>query len=263
MRVITISNQRGGIGKSTTAAALAQAACYKGLKCLVIDLDPQGHVSFFTGADTNAAGAFDLLEGQPAAEVIQETAAGLDVIPANWSLLTVTTGAGSARRLRKALEPIKEKYDLIIIDTPATAGELQNNALMASTDLIIPLQADVTGTKSLYLITDAAKQIQRANPDLQITGYLLTCSGERSTLARQMAEQIQQRAAAINVPCLGAIRKAVAIREAQAMQQSLFDYAPKSKPAEDYLALLEKLTGAATRKQGKARSKAGTNKKGV
>lgn len=262
MRVITICNQRGGIGKSTTAAALAQAACYRGFKCLAIDTDPQGHLSFFTGADTNTAGAFDLLEGKPAAEIIQATAAGLDVIPANWSLLTVTTGAGSARRLRNAIEPIKERYDLIFIDTPATAGELQNNALMASTDLIIPLQADITGAKCLYLITDAAKQIQRANPALQITGYILTSAGGRSTLARQLAEQIQQRAAAINVPCLGAIRKAVAIQEAQAMQQSLFEYAPKSKPAEDYLALFDKLTRG-TRNQGKARSKAGTNKKGV
>ena len=247
MRVITICNQRGGIGKSTTAAALAQAACYRGFKCLVIDLDPQGHLSFFTGANTNTEGAFDLLQGKPAAEIIQKTAMGLDAIP------------GSARRLRKALEPIKGKYDFIIIDTPATAGELQNNALMASTDLIIPLQADITGTKSLYLVTDAAKQIQRANPELQITGYILTSAGGRSTLARQMAEQIQQRAAAENVPYLGAIRKAVAIQEAQAMQESLFDYAPKSNPAADYLALFDRIAG----NQGKARSKAGTNKKGV
>ena len=259
MRVITICNQRGGIGKSTTAAALAQAACYRGFKCLVIDLDPQGHLSFFTGANTNTEGAFDLLQGKPAAEIIQKTAMGLDAIPANWSLLTVTPGAGSARRLRKALEPIKGKYDFIIIDTPATAGELQNNAMMASTDLIIPLQADITGTKSLYLVTDAAKQIQRANPELQITGYILTSAGGRSTLARQMAEQIQQRAAAENVPYLGAIRKAVAIQEAQAMQESLFDYAPKSNPAADYLALFDRIAG----NQGKARSKAGTNKKGV
>lgn len=260
MKVITICNQRGGIGKSTTAAALAQAACYKGFKCLVIDTDPQGHVSFFIGANTNTAGAFDLLEGEPAADVIQTTAAGLDVIPANWSLLTVTSSAGSARRLRGALEPIKEKYDFVIIDTPATAGELQNNALMASTDLIIPLQADVTGTKSLYLVTDAAKQIQRANPELKITGYILTSAGGRSTLARQMAEQIQQQARAINVPYLGAIRKAVAIQEAQAMQQSLFEYAPKSKPAEDYLEVFEKLA-VGVRKAGKTRSKAETNKK--
>ena len=259
MRVFTIANQRGGIGKSTTAAALAQAACYRGFKCLVIDLDPQGNLSFFIGADTNAAGAFDLLQGKPAAEMIQTTAAGLDAIPANWSLQTITTGAGSARRLRNAIEPIKEKYDFIFIDTPPTAGELQNNALMASTDLIIPLQADITGAKSLYMVSDAAQQIRQANPALQITGYLLTCSGGRSTLARQMAEQIQQRAAAENVPYLGAIRKAVAIQEAQAMQESLFDYAPKSKPAEDYLALFDRIAG----NQGKARSKAGTNKKGV
>lgn len=259
MRVFTIANQRGGIGKSTTAAALAQAACYRGFKCLVIDLDPQGNLSFFIGADTNTAGAFDLLQGKPAAEVIQTTAAGLDAIPANWSLQTITTSAGSARRLRNAIEPIKGKYDFIFIDTPPTAGELQNNALMASTDLIIPLQADITGAKSLYMVTDAAQQVQRANPGLQITGFIFTCRGGRTTLARQMMEQIRQRAAAINVPCLGAIRKAVAIQEAQAFQESLFEYAPKSKPAEDYLTLFDKLN----RKPGKARNTAGTDKKEV
>ena len=259
MRVFAISIQKGGAGKSTTAAAFAQAAAYRGRRALLIDLDPQGNSSFLVRADTTRPGAYDLLNGTPAAELIQDTAQGVHVIPANWALATMKSGPGSARRLQKAMEPVRKDYDFIFIDTPATAGELQNNAMMASTDLIIPLQADITGTKSLYLVTDAAKQIQRANPELQITGYILTSAGGRSTLARQMAEQIQQRAAAINVPCLGAIRKAVAIQEAQALQASLFDYAPKSNPAADYLALFDRIAG----NRGKARSAAGTNKKGV
>ena len=239
MRIITIATQRGGIGKTTTAAALAQAAKYRGLRSLAIDLDPQGHLSFFLGADTNRAGAFDLLEGTPAAEVIQP--AVVDTITANWSLQTISSGAGSARRLRAALEPIKKKYDVIVIDTPATAGELQNNALMAATDLIIPVQTDVTGTKALYQITDTAKRVQRVNNGLQLTGYILTRCDMRSTLARQMAGKIEARAQEIGIPFLMAIREAVAVREAQAFQRNLFKYAPKAKPAQDYLELFDRI----------------------
>lgn len=239
MKIITVANQRGGTGKSTTAAALAQAAKFRGLPCLAVDLDPQGNLSFFLGADTNRAGAFDLLQGKPAADVIQHP--GIDTISANWSLQTISSGAGSARRLRAALEPIKKKYSVIILDTPPTAGELQNNALMAATDLIVPVQADVTGTKSLFQITDTAKTVQRANPKLQLTGYILTRSDKRSTLARQMAELIERRAQEMGIPFLLAIREAVAIREAQALQRSIFEYAPKSKPAQDYLELFDRI----------------------
>ena len=237
--VITIANQKGGTAKSTTAAALAQAAAYTGRKTLAIDLDPQGNLSFFLAADTTGAGAFEMLEGQPAA--IQHTAGGLDVIPASWNLQTISSGRGSARRLRAALAPIAAQYELIVIDTPPTAGELQYNALMASDNLIIPLQADIVGLQGLYQMADTARQIQQSNHALTLTGYILTRHGGRSTLARQMGETIQARAAEMGIPFLMAIREAVAIREAQTLQRSLYEYAPNSKPADDYLHLLEKL----------------------
>lgn len=239
MKIITIANQKGGTGKSTTAAAIAQAAQHKGLHCLAIDLDPQGNTSFFLNADTNTAGAFDLLEGEPITSVIQKTPQGIDTVSANWSLQTISTGAGSARRLKKALEPIRGKYDLIIIDTPPTAGELQTNAMMASTDLIIPLLADVGSLQGLYQIADTARRIQQQNKGLKVTGYILTRSGGRSTLAKQMSEIIEARAKENGIPFLLAIREAVAIREAQSWKESLYKYAPKSKPAEDYMHLTE------------------------
>ena len=237
MRIISIANQKGGTAKSTTAAALAQAAAYKGKRCLAIDLDPQGNLSFFLAADTARAGAFEMLEGQRVE--VQHAAGGLDVIPASWNLQTISSSRGSARRLKSALEPIAAQYDLIIIDTPPTAGELQYNALMASTDLIIPLQADIVGLQGLYQMADTARQIQQGNPALTLTGYILTRHGGRSTLARQMAETIKARAAEMGIPFLLAIREAVAIREAQTLQRSLYEYAPTSKPAADYLQLLD------------------------
>ena len=236
MRIISIANQKGGTAKSTTAAALAQAAAYRGKRCLAIDLDPQGNLSFFLAADTARAGAFDLLEGSAPAEAVIQHTGGIDVIPASWDLQTITSSKGSARRLRAALEPVH--YDLIVIDTPPTAGELQYNALMAATDLIIPLQADIVGLQGLYQMTDTARQIQQSNPRLRLTGYILTRHGGRSTLARQMTETIKARA---EIPFLMAIREAVAIREAQTLQLSLYEYAPNSKPAADYLQLLDML----------------------
>lgn len=241
MNILTVAIQKGGTAKTTTAAALAGAAVYRGRKVLAIDLDPQGQLSFTLAADTSRPGSYDLLMGAAAADLIQTTPAGLDVIPASWNLSTVTSGKGSARRLQRALKPLQGEYDLIIIDTPPTAGELQYNALQAATGLIIPLQADIYNLQSLYQITDTARQIQESNPELTIKGFVLTQYDGRSTLARQMKDTITAQAAAMGVPFLGTIRGAVAVKEAAALQQSLFEYAPKSKPAQDYLALYEQI----------------------
>ena len=134
MQIITVAIQKGGTGKTTTAAAVVQAAAYRGRSVLAIDLDPQGNLSFTLAADTSKPGSYDLLGGAAAADLIQHKP-GYDVIPASWNLSTITSGRGSARRLQKAIEPLKKEYDLIVIDTPPTAGELQYNALQAATGL--------------------------------------------------------------------------------------------------------------------------------
>lgn len=242
MQIITVAVQKGGTGKTVTAASLAQAAQYRGRKVLAIDLDPQGNLSYTLDADMTRPNSYDLITGnRPAAECIQSALELIHVIPASWNLSTVTSGRGSARRLQEAIKPIRDDYDLIVIDTPPTAGELQYNALQAATGLIIPLQADIYNLQSLYQIADTAKQIQGSNPALQILGFILTQYDQRSTIARQMQTTITQQAAAMGIPYLGAIRAAVAVKEAAALQQSLFKYAPKSKPAADYLAVFDKL----------------------
>lgn len=238
MQIVTIANQKGGSGKTATAAALAQAAAHDGKKVLAIDLDPQGNLSFTLGAEMNRKTSLDLLEGEPARHIIQHCG-GLDVIPASWNNQTIRSGAGSAKRLQKALLPLKARYDLIVIDTPPTGGELQYNALQASTGLIIPLQADIFGLQGLYQIADTAEQIKASNPALSVLGVVFTRHNPRSTIARQMQEAIENAAKEMGVPVLGAIREGVAIREAQALQTDLFDYAPKAKPAQDYKQLYE------------------------
>ena len=240
-KIISVSIQKGGTGKTTTAAALAQAAAYKGKKALAIDLDPQGNLSYALQADTSGAGAFEFLNGENFRTVTQATAQGVDVIPASWNLATVTSGKGTARRLQRALAQVTGLYDLITIDTPPTAGELQYNALQAATGLIITLQTDIYNMQSLYQITDTARQIQGSNPELSILGFILTQFDGRSIIARQLKESLIDQAEALGVPYLGAIRAAVAVKEAAALQSSLFEYAPKSKPAADYLAIYEKI----------------------
>ena len=235
MAIIAVANQKGGTGKSTTSAALAQAAAAQGKKALAIDLDPQGNLSFSLAADMNRGTSFDLLEGAKASQLIQRSPCGPDIIPASRNNSTITSGRGSAKRLQRALLPVQLAYDLIIIDTPPTAGELQYNALQAATGLIIPLQADIYSLQGLYEIAEAAAQIKQSNPALDVAGVLITRHNERSTIARQMNENIISAAAALEIPYLGAIREGVAIREAQALQENLFLYAPKSKPALDYM----------------------------
>lgn len=241
MQIITIANQKGGTAKTVTAAAIAQAAAAEGLKVLAIDLDPQANLSYILKADTRSKGSYELLEGSPARQTIQETEQGIDIMASNRNLATITTEAGSAKRLQKALQPIKSIYDIIVIDTPPTAGELLYNALQASTGLIIPLQADIFSLHGLYQIADTAKQFTKSNPDLKIKGFILTRYDGRSTLSKKMKESITAKAAEFGIPFLAEIREGIAIKEAIAFQESLFEYAPKAKPVQDYKELFNKI----------------------
>ena len=231
--ILTSAMDKGGTAKTTTAAILAQAAAYQGAKVLAIDLDPQGNLSFCLGASTlpEMGNSYNLFTGLPANKLIQATFQGVDVIPAARDLITIKSDKGSARRLKKALECVKDKYQLIVIDTPATAGELQYNAIYAADLLIIPLQVEAYTLTSLIQTLQAAQTIRA---DIK-AGVLLTRYSGTSTFDKQVKELIEQKAAALNIPYFGRIRNGVAVREAALLQESLFKHAPKSKPAQDYL----------------------------
>lgn len=235
VKIIAVAIQKGGTGKTTTAAAITQAAVYKGRKVLAIDLDPQANLTFTLNADATGKGSYEFLQG--AADTVQHLTPLLDVIPASISLALQENG--STRKLQKALEPIKDNYDLIVIDTPPTAGELQYNALQAATGLIIPLQADTYNLQSLYQMCNTAQAAQVNNPGLKIMGFIFTQHDNRSRIVQQMKETITVKATAMGVPYLGTIRAAAVVKEAAALQQSLFEYAPNSKPAIDYLTLFD------------------------
>lgn len=242
MQIITIAVIKGGTGKTTTAAALAQAAADAGQKVLAIDLDPQANLTKRIGANRNRAGSYQLLHGAAAADVIQATEQGIDAIAASNDLATEKTAPASAKRLQKAIEPIKSKYDFIIIDTPPHMGEMTFNALQAATGLLIPLEADIDSLQGLFDIVNIAKHMQNSNPDLSIIGTIITRYDARPKLNRHLWEVIADKGKEIGAPLIMGIRPGIAIKEAGAMQQSVYQYAPNSKPAQDYKKLYQIIT---------------------
>ena len=241
MQIITTATIKGGTGKSTTTAALAQAATDAGAKALVIDLDPQANSTFFIGADQNRPGAYQLLHGEDPDRIIQETPQGIAAIAASPDLATERTTPGSAKRLQAAIEPIKKRFDYIFIDTPPHIGELTFNALQAATGLIIPLETDSGSLQGLYQITDIANQMRTSNPDLSIIGIILTRYDSRPKINRYLRGVIEDRGREIGVKLLMGIHTGVAIREAQGLQRSIYEYAPRSNPAGDYKTLFRRI----------------------
>lgn len=239
--IITISIIKGGTGKTTTAAALAQAGAYAGKKILAVDLDPQGDLSAMLGATRDGPGAFMVLHGADPHSAAQSTTHGLDVLAGGPDLATERTAPGSALRLSRALEAVKQEYDYIIIDTPPSMGELTLNGLQAAETLIIPLLTDARSLQGLYSVADLADSIHRSNPGLSFIGTLITRYDSRPKLNRFLRDAIEKRSREVGASYLGEIRQGIAIREAQAMQEDLYTYAARSKPASDYMTLFTKL----------------------
>ena len=236
--IITTAVIKGGTGKTTTAAALAQAAAKAGKKVLCVDLDPQANLTKILSAEPSGAAYNMIVKGS--VDPI-ETTQRIDLIPASPDLATIKTTAGGASRTKNALEPFLKKYDYIFIDTPPQLSELTYNGLMAATDIIIPLEADVNSIDGFSQIYPIIKQLQTMNQKVKIKGVILTRYDPRAKLNQYLKESIKEICANAKVKYLGEIRQGIATKEAQAFGVSLFDYAPRSKPAQDYKALFEKL----------------------
>lgn len=236
MQIITTAIIKGGTGKTTTAAALAQAAALDGKRVLAIDLDPQGNLTMALGSRAGNISSYDVLHGTPITEAIQPAdIAGIDIITASPNLATEYTKTGSGTRLHDAIEPIKRKYDFIFIDTPPQMNELTFTALQACTGLIIPLEADTGSLQGLYQIVDIAKRIQKNNKKMHILGVLITRYDAKPRLNRYMHDAICDKCQELKIPYIYTIRTGIAIKEAIALQENIFLHAPKSKPAQDYL----------------------------
>ena len=247
MEVIAVINQKGGVGKSTTAHAIGAGLTLKGYRVLYVDLDAQGNLSYTLRADTNGLTAMELLQGRNTQAAIQRTAQG-DIIASSPSLAgadTIITAVGKEYRLREALEPLGGLYDYCIIDTPPALGILTINALTACNGAIIPAQADVyslQGISQLHTTIETVKQY--CNPALTIKGIVLTRYNSRAIISREVADMIEQTAGQLQTKLYKAkIRECTAIKEAQATQQDIYSYAPRSNATADYTALIAEILG--------------------
>ena len=245
-QIISIINQKGGVGKSSTALALGQGLAVKGQRVLFVDLDAQGNLSYTLSADPNSPTSFEVLTKEAQATAARQKAPGGDLIAASPALAGADTAiavVGKEYRLKEALGSLTAEYDYIIIDTPPALGILTINALTASHGAIVPAQADIyslTGIGQLSQTIGAVRQY--CNPELKIIGILLTRHNSRSVLSRDMAEMMEETAQSLKTRLFKTpIRETVAVKEAQAKRESLFSYAPKSNAAQDYMALIKEL----------------------
>lgn len=243
---IAVINQKGGVGKSTTAYALGAGLILKGYKVLFIDLDAQGNLSYNMGALSKPITSLEVLTGTATAqEAIVATKSG-DLIPASSVLASadaLITTTGKEYRLKEALEPLKKSYDYIILDTPPALGILTVNALTACNSVIIPAQADIFSLQGIGQLSQTIQTVKRyCNPTLSIKGIAITRYSSRAVLTRDMIELLDDTARQLNTKLYKTkIRECIAIKEAQASQQDIYSYSPKSNATADYTQLIQEI----------------------
>ncbi len=200
-KIIGITNQKGGVGKTTTAINLACCLAVAEKKTLLIDMDPQGNTTSGVGIDKKLVeiSTYDVLLGQvPAVQAIVSTEIKfLDILPANISLvgaeLELVSVASREHRLQDALASIRDKYDFILIDCPPSLGLLTINTLVASDSLIIPIQCEYYALEGLGQLLNTVRLVQKhLNPKLDIHGVLLTMYDGRLNLSKQVADETRK-----------------------------------------------------------------------
>ena len=247
MKTVSVINQKGGVGKSTTAEMLISALSLKNFKVLAIDLDAQGNLSYSLASDSNSPTILEVLtEEITAKDAIKHARA--DIISSNKALAgadAFIADTGKEYRLKEALEKIEKEYDFCIIDTPPALGILTLNALTASGSVIIPAQADIYSLQGIENLEETIKAVKKyCNPNLKIEGILLTRYNPRTILSREVSEMAEKLAEKLETKLFKAkIRDAVAVKEAQISQESLFEYAPKSNVTQDYESFINEFLG--------------------
>jgi len=244
--VICIANQKGGVGKSTTAFALGSGLHGRNKKVLLIDLDPQGNISYTARIAEDGPTSYDVMTGTAGMDEAIASTSTFDLLPAGRGLSRMDlelNKTGKEYRLSEALEPMRGKYDYVIIDTPPALGILTVNALTASDRMIIPTQADSYSLQGIGQLMETVNAVRRyTNKDLKLFGILLVRYNRRTILSRDMAEVIEATAAKVGTFLYEAvIRECVALKEAQAKRTDIYSYAPRSNATSDYLAFVDEL----------------------
>lgn len=243
-RIIAITNQKGGVGKTTTSVNLSACLAYLGKKVLLIDIDPQGNTTSGVGVNKGEIPSciYDvLIDDENIKHVIKQSKIeNLDVVPATISLagaeIELVSTISREVRLKHALQNVKDEYDFIIIDCPPSLGLLTINALTASDAVIIPVQCEYYALEGLSQLLSTVRLVQKhLNPQLTIDGVLLTMLDARTNLGLQVIEEVkryfQDKVYKTIIP------RNVRLSEAPSHGEPIIIYDPKSRGAEVYLEL--------------------------
>ncbi len=257
-RVLAIANQKGGVGKTTTALNLGAALVERSRNVLLIDLDQQGSLTISAGLNpdelnetiyTVLSSFADPKIKQPTqlASIIQHLPEiGADFAPANIELaaldLELTSAYSREHILKRALTPVRDQYDYILLDCPPSLGLIVVNALTAADEIIVPLQTDYLATKGVKLLMDTIDVItSQLNPDLRIAGIVLTQADQRTSHTRQIID-LTRSAFADHVRVFNTLIKlSVRLKEAPITGQSILSYDPTSEAASAYRQLAEEV----------------------
>jgi len=246
MQIIAITNNKGGVGKTTSTLNIAGGLARLGKKVLVIDLDPQANLTISYGINEKSQNHIGrlLLQEQSFQEIVQKTGK-VDVLPSSHSMIALekklVEETLSELFLKRALNPLKDKYDYAIIDCGPNLGKLTANALCAATDFIVPIHTEFFSFKGIQTLFAFAQNVKdMINPDIKLMGILLTKYNEntRTAVHKQVAASIKNSG---NKVFKSYIRQNIALSESPMAAKDIFDYAPDSNGAEDYLNLCKEI----------------------
>lgn len=245
--IISVSNQKGGVGKTTSVHALGTALAQNGMKVLLVDLDPQSSLTISAGLEPQdiEVSIYDaLVRGRDLpivtlSERLHLTPSNIDLSAAEMELINEL---GRERVLADKLRPLKNTYDAILIDSPPSLGLLTINALTAADGVLIPVNSEYLAMRGLQLLLDTITKVKtRLNPSLQVLGILPTMFDHRTIHAREILAGLKEQYGK-TIPIFSPVRRSVRFAEAPIVGQSILDYAEALEGAEAYRTLAQEVT---------------------